>query len=339
MPRRLTQRVKANIEKCRSAAVAAVDVYNRPGPRFRTAQFVVMITIAWTALLHAIFYSRRQKPWYRKRGTRALRYVRIDGDPKHWDLAECLVQYFGGDNPAERANLEFLLGLRNKIEHRHLPELDASLYGECQAALMNLENLLVQEFGSRYALTNQLAVSLQFSQMIPEEKKTAARTLASREAETVTEYTEKFRGKLPSAVLNSMKYSFNVFLVPRVVNRESGAEAAVQFIHINEASEEELQKLLNLNVLIKEKQVPIANLDLLRPTQVVREVCARRPDQRFTMGMHTNSWNKYRVRPKKGSQHPEKTISKYCVYDLAHNDYLYTKAWVDLLVREIDKNT
>ena len=336
MPRRFSESVRGNIEKCRAAAVAAVDVYNRPGPRFRTAHFVVLIIISWTALFHAIFYRKGLKPWYRKSHMKAVRYVKVDGDPKHWDLSECLTRYFCGTNPPERANLEFLLGLRNKIEHRHLPQLDASLYGECQATLMNLEAILVQEFGERFALTEQLAVSIQFSRRIPEEKRSAARELASREARSVMEYTEKFRGNLPAAVLNSMKYSFNVFLVPRVVNRENAADAAVQFITVDEANSDELERLSKLNVLIKEKHVPVANLHLLRPKQVVEAVSAKRPSRRFTMGMHTESWKKFKVRPKSGSKTPVKTDSRYCVYDPAHGDYLYTQAWVNFLVKELD---
>lgn len=159
MPKGLPQTVKDNLEKCRAAAIAAVDVYNRPGPRFRTAHYLVLFTIASTALLHAIFYNRGQRPWYRRKTSgsgRAVRYQKVDGEPKHWDLAQCLKEYHGSDNPPERRNLEFLLGLRNKIEHRHLPELDASLYGECQAALLNLEERIVKEFGPKYALTEQL---------------------------------------------------------------------------------------------------------------------------------------------------------------------------------------
>ena len=50
MPKGLSSVVRDNLEKCRSAAIAAVDVYNRPGPRFRTAHYIVLIIIAWTAL-------------------------------------------------------------------------------------------------------------------------------------------------------------------------------------------------------------------------------------------------------------------------------------------------
>ena len=161
MPKALPQTVRNNLEKCKSATLAAVEAYNRPGPRFRTEQFLVMIIIAWTALFHAIYFKRGKRPWYRKRNSgsgTAVRYQKVDGDPKHWDLSECIRQFYGSDYSPERQNLEFLLGLRNKIEHRYLPELDPSLYGECQAALLNLEDLIVSNFGKKHALMEQLDV-------------------------------------------------------------------------------------------------------------------------------------------------------------------------------------
>ena len=205
MPKGVPQTVKNNIEKCRLSAIAAVEVYNRPGPHFRTALYVVLIIIAWTALFHAIFYRKGRRPWYRQKpGTtgKSIRYVKIDGDPKHWDLSECIKQHFGDKHPAERKNLEFLIRLRNKIEHRHLPALDPTLYGECQAALLNLEDTLAKEFGSRYALQTQLAVSLQFSRIMPDAKGKAMQALTSNAAKSVKDFVEKFRGKLDGSILN-----------------------------------------------------------------------------------------------------------------------------------------
>ncbi len=323
MSRRLPKTVKDNLEKCQLFAVAAVDAYNRPGKKFRTAQYVVMITIAWTALLHAIFYKKKTKPLYKKN----QRYIRVDGEPKHWDLRECVVRFYGSEHPAERRNLEFLIGLRNKIEHRNLPELDPSLYGECQAALLNLEALLVRSFGNRYALEEQLAISLQFSSVIPEEKKRAARTLASASVKDVRDYVDKFRGGLPSTVLSSMKYSFNVFLIPKVVNREKSADAAVEFIHIDEASKEEVERLEKLNVLVREKNIPIVNLDLFRPKQVLEKV-NKDSNYKLTMNAHASLWRHFKVRPATGDASPNKCDNRYCNFDEAHQDYLYTKAWI-----------
>lgn len=339
MPRKHPQAALDNLEKCRSAAVAAVEAYNRPGPRFRTAQFLVMIVLAWTALFHAIFYKRRRRPWYRTKASgtgKGIRYLRVDGDPKHWDLSECLSQFYGNQSPAERRNLEFLIGLRNKIEHRHLPQLDASLFGECQASLLNLEELLVQEFGQTSSLAESLSIALQFSQIIPAEKKKAAQRLAQSTAKSVADYIEKFRGGLPSTVLNSMRYSYSVYLVPRLANRASSADAAVQFIKLDEANPEELQRLEKLNVLIKEKHIPIANLDLHKPGQVVEELRKRLP-YKVTLATHTSAWQHFKVRPQKGDAHPERTRSEYCVFDEAHQDYLYTPSWIEKLVVELAK--
>ena len=63
-------------------------------------------------------------------------------------------------------------------------------------------------------MAEQLAVSLQFSTVVPTEKKRAARALAIKNAKSVKGYIETFRGNLPAAVFNSMKYSYNVSLVP-----------------------------------------------------------------------------------------------------------------------------
>jgi hypothetical protein len=43
VPKGLSSVVRDNLEKCRSAAIAAVDVYNRPGPGFRTAHYIVLL--------------------------------------------------------------------------------------------------------------------------------------------------------------------------------------------------------------------------------------------------------------------------------------------------------
>jgi hypothetical protein len=129
MPK-LPNKVKQHLEKARSSALSAVENYNKPGIAFRTRTYTILMVIACTAIFHAIFYRRGMKPWYVKRGTgKGIRYKRIEGEPKHWELGECLINYYGGNNPPEKKNLEFMIRLRNKIEHRNHPELDPALYG------------------------------------------------------------------------------------------------------------------------------------------------------------------------------------------------------------------
>jgi hypothetical protein len=334
MPPGLPVVAKEHLEKSRAAAVAAVEVYNRPGRRFRTAQYVVLIVMAWCAALHASFYRRHRRPWYSDGSGKGTRYMKVDGEPKHWDLAECLKQFHGDKNPAARQNLKFLIGLRNKIEHRHLPDLDPALYGECQAALMNLEEFLVAEFGARWGLAEDLAVSLQFSTSVPAPKRAAAKKLAASASKSVRDYVEKFRGGLPADVLNSSKYSFSVYLVPKVANRASAADASVEFIPYDESKPEEMARLEKLTTLIKEKLVPVANLDLLKPGEVVDELKKRLPF-RVSSHTHTMAWRHHKVRPPQSDAKPERTRQEYCVYDDAHEDYLYTRAWVELLARDL----
>lgn len=58
-----------------------------------------------------------------------------------------------------------MIGLRNRIEHRYVPALDPHIAGECQALILNFDNLLVEEFSDFYALREALAVPIQTSNM------------------------------------------------------------------------------------------------------------------------------------------------------------------------------
>lgn len=131
-----------------------------------------------------------------------------------------------------------------------------------------------------------------------------------------------------------MKYSFSVFLAPKVANRESAADVAVQFVRVDEASAEELARLEKLNVLIREKRIPIANLGLFKPTEVVQEVRQRLP-YRFSVDAHTRAWRHYRVRPAGADPHRDRTVPEYCIYDEVHEDYVYTPAWLEKLIRDL----
>jgi len=55
----------------------------------------------------------------------------------------------------------------------------------------------------------------------------------------------------------------------------------------------------------------------------------------FNLSNHVGAWQHYEVRPGGGSDKPEKTKAKYCVYDTVHRDYVYTQEWVELLCKEL----
>lgn len=336
----LSQAVRNHLDKCRASAIAAVEVYNRPGGQFRSALYTILIIIAWQAFFHAYFFSRSSKPWYRRRVSTETgqeeRYDEVDGEPKHWDLSKCLAEYFKGNNPPERKNLEFLIGLRNKIEHSDLPEFELSYYGELQAALMNLEEYLVKEFGRGYELTGSLSVSLQFSRERSSARDKAIKKLTAS-AENVREYIERFRGGLSDDILNAMGYSYSVYLVPKVANRASAADAAIEFIdasNLDQHDEAERKKLEQVIVIAKDKVIPVRNAGNMKPNIVVASVALELPFI-FNMHHHTKAWQYYKVRPRCGSNNPKKTREQYCLYDEPHGDYLYTRAWVKKLIGDL----
>lgn len=157
--RGLPRAVKSSLEKACDSALLAVEVYNKPAVKFKSGGYIALMVIAWTSLFHAIFFRRKQKPYYKKPNGR---YEKREGEYRHWELAECVRQYFGSDtsNPVKK-NLEFFIPLRNKIEHRSMPELDASIFGECQAMLLNFDEVLETEFGAKHRIRESLSFSLQ----------------------------------------------------------------------------------------------------------------------------------------------------------------------------------
>ena len=260
------------------------------------------MTIAWTALFHAIFHRRGTKPWYEENGSGGeVKYKMVDGEPWHWELAECTRRYYLADNPPQRKNLEFMIALRNKIEHRDHPELDPALYGQCQAMLMNFEELLTKEFGDEHAVSGQLSVALQFSALRPEAQKQALGRLESSTATDLLDFIRQFHAELPREVLDSSSYSLRVFLVPRLANRAKSADLAVRFVSYDPSRPEEMEALRAVTALIKDRHVAVASHGLKKPSGVVRLLGGCLP-YRVTMHTHTMAWKFYDVRPATGAE-------------------------------------
>lgn len=330
--RRISDEVKACLTKARESALLAVDIYNRPSTSFRAGGYIVLMAVAWTALFHAIFLKDKIKPFYtHPRLGRNVRYVKIDGDKKRWELAECIRHFYGGKTSAAKENLEFFIGLRNKIEHRDMPQLDDQIFGECQALLLNFEALILKEFGHRHSLNESLAISLQFSTITPEGKAKAIRHLQTKSYQSVIKYVERFRSSLSSDIQQSMEFSYRVFLLPKTGNHIKSSEIAVEFIDVNKVSDESRQQLERAVTLVKTRQSVVAHAGQMRPSDVASNVQTRLKFK-FSTNDHARCWKHFRIRPPKESSEPEKCDARYCQYDVPHRDYIYTKKWENLLV-------
>lgn len=181
---------KALLHKSREAALLAVYIYNNPYTTFKAHGFIVNIIIAYTALFHAIFEKNGVNYLYKDNEGN---YITIDDEYKAFELIKCSKQYWQDRKSAIKANLEFLIGLRNKIEHRSLPAIDLYVEGECQAAMTNYENILAKEFGKKHSLNISLSVSMQLTAVSNSYRTKALKELQTKNYKVIKKYIDKYR--------------------------------------------------------------------------------------------------------------------------------------------------
>lgn len=337
--RGLPRQVKSALQKARDSALLAVEVYNKPAVKFKSGGYITLMVIAWTALFHAVFFKQKSKPFYRKESGR---FVKVEGNYKYWELDECLHQHFKTDtgNPV-RKNLEFFIPLRNRIEHRSMPELDASIFGECQAMLLNFDEMLEKEFGAKYCLRECLSFALQ---LFPSSESLVDAVKHNPESKPVVDFIQQFRSTITPDTTASGKYSFKAFLI-QVANHKSENALPIQFVQYDKLSEDERKQVAHMVAMVKFKEVPVSNLDVMKPGEVVKKVQHglghpkvmrnAKEMEKFTLDTHMRCWHRYKARPLSGSSNPHETNYKFCIYDKMHGDYGYTQAWVDFLVEKL----
>ncbi len=340
MSRGLPYNVKQCLEKSRDCALLAIETYNKPAIKFRSGGYIVLMVIAWTSLFHAILFKNKIKPFYRIKGTN--RFDKKDGDFSYWELNECIKQYFKTDteNPI-RKNLEFFIPLRNKIEHKSLPEIDPDLFAECQALLLNYDKILEVEFGVDYCIRESLSFSLQ---LFPSSNNLAEAIRSNPDAKKVKEFINKYRSTLTTDILESGQYSFKAFLL-QVANHKSADALPIQFVKYDELNDDEKRNINRIAALVKVKDRPVSGKDLLMPGKVVELVQVglgnpkmiknKKAKDKFNSDTHTRCWKKYGVRPESGDVNPSNTNTQYCIYDEPTGQYRYTKSWAGFLIEKM----
>ena len=325
-------RARSILEGAIDSALLAVEIYNKPRAAFRSEGYITLMIIAWTKLFHAHFHRTIGDRYYYQ--NKSGRYERVDGERKAWELKTCIRRY-GALDPPVTANLNFFVGLRNKIEHRHIAkrEVDTLIFGECQSLLYNFENVLADLFGEEYVINENLVYSLQFSRMRTEEQQRSSKKILARELQEIREYVEKYRSTLPSEVFNSQAYSIKLLQVPRVSNTNRN-DLAVEFVRWSELSEEDRSNYEQLVTIIKDTVVKkaVVNVGKLRAGDVVRAV-EERTGRKFNHHDHKSFYYAFSVRPlSEEERDPFDTDTRFCHYDELHNDYVYQEEWVEFIV-------
>jgi hypothetical protein len=335
---------RAHLTKARDSALLAIEFYNKPAVSFKTAGYITMMHIACTSLFHAIFFKARKRPFYKNQSGH---FELIDGEFRYWELGTCIREYFGNENNAVRANLEFFIPFRNKIEHKSMPQIDGTVFAECQSLLLNFDALVEKEFGVWYVLRESLSFSLQLfpratgfdlSKPKPSEK-------------DVVEFITNYRSALSPEIYTDSRYAFKAFLV-KVGNHQASDALPLKVVDFDSLTEDQRRELPALSLLVKPKEVAVNRMGLMKPGEIVKRVQAgignlkvrkEHPtnpqkftiEDRFNLSLHTCLWKKHQVRPKNGAPNPAKTRPEYCVYNDLNKNYGFTPKWVEFLIGQV----
>lgn len=323
------------LEMSRDEALNAVEFYNRPASRRSLEAFLVHMHIAWLYLLQAGFQKSGINYHYRD-SKNPRRYQKIDGERRAWDLEQCTKMRWPDSKAPVRNNIELTIRLRNRVEHRYARGLMVAATGFCQSLVLNYEDEILETFGSEFSIAGLVHMPISLSTFTREG---IASLIAAQERlpKKLKDFFIDYRAGLDESIANDRRFEFRIELVQKRAPK-SEADLAVSFVPENELTEDELREFesagKNRQIIIREKQRPVANLQNLKPKQACEAVEERIPYRFRIHPEFFRAWKQLQVRPagSASGNARAKTDERYCVYDKAHDDYVYTPAYVDLLV-------
>lgn len=150
------------VQKAAEAMKTAVGIFNNPQTCWKSEIYIVNAVIAWTYLLHALYLLKGVDYTWKKDGVAILT---DDGRPKHWELSRCIAVKECPLDSLVKRNLEYLIAIRNEIEHRMSDNIDRYLEPKLQACALNFEKALVSWFGQQCSVAEDLAFAIQFAEI------------------------------------------------------------------------------------------------------------------------------------------------------------------------------
>ena len=256
------------LTKAREAALSAIQIFNSPLLLFKSETFIVLMVIAWTYMLHAYYRSKGIEYRYYKQKNKRRSFIRITNKRtkhksyKYWELSKCLECNESPIDPNTTNNLEFLIGIRNEIEHRMTRSLDNYLCGYYQACALNFNRYIKELFGDKYGIDNHLAFSIQFMKLSEDQ------ILGSKPEADIPEhlrtYIAEFNGSLSEDQLKSERYEIHLSFQPKSVNRPGQADKVIDFVR---ADSDVPPKKNDTLVMTKEVERP-----KFRPSDVAAKV-------------------------------------------------------------------
>jgi hypothetical protein len=278
----------ATLQAARNEAVLAVRLYNDPAEVRAFEGFVVHMHMAWLYLLHTRFIRDGVDYRYPDRD-HPRRYIKVDGEYKRWELGRCVEERWPDANNPVRKNLEFFIGLRNRIEHRHGrrdANLAAAIGGHAQALLLNFEDELTTEFGNRQSLATVLRFPV-FIGTFTTEGTEALRKLRSKLSASLKSYIAEFQADLDDETADDLRFELRLRVVLEQVQR--GADVpAIQFTRWDDMTDEERQVVADIgkrgHAVVREQKRAVVSHGLMRPGEARKRVAAAELVQQHPAG-------------------------------------------------------
>ena len=277
--RKYKSKKDALIKKSREAMLAAVQIYNNPLIKFKSESFLTLAVIAWTYLMHAYYEQMGiEYRYYKLKGSRK-QYVKTDyGAIKEWELSKCVKAEESPLNIAIKTNLNFIIGLRNEVEHQMTNILDQAVSAKLQACALNFNHCLTEWFGKQNGIENELVLSIQFSGIDPVKQKELSKMKGL--ADNVYNYISQFETELTEEILQNKEYSYKIMYIPISVNHRGQADSVVEFVKATPEMEEQVKNIVMIKESEKKKYLPKQIVKIMKEEGYIKS----------SITIHTNLW-------------------------------------------------
>lgn len=330
-------RWQATLDASAEEACLAVRLYNDPAESRSFEGFVVHMHLAWLYLLHAEFI--RDGVDYRYWDAKfKRRLIRVDGEPKRWELERSLRERWPDGTDPVRANLSLFIRLRNRLEHRHAhadAALMVTLAGHSHALLLNYEQELTSEFGDDESLALRLRIPLFVGTFSPQGEQ-ALRRLRKTLPPDLRGFLTDYESGLGEGIAADHRFEFRLRAAVELAPKDPDA-VAVQFTRYDDMTDDERAVVEEMGrkgqIIVRDRKQPVSGLGRLMPKPAAAEVQAGIPFV-FNVSHFAAAWRRGKVRPQAGDPHPDRTNSDFCEYDEPTRTYRYTRAYVSHLTKK-----
>lgn len=331
------QRWELLLRASQQEALLAVSLFNDPGRERALEGFIVHMHIAWTYAFQSK-WLRAGKNYHVLLSEQPRRYKQIHGERMSQSLEWFIKEEFG-EGSAVRANLEFFIVLRNKIEHRHTGSDEALrtvVNGECHSTLLNYEEFVVGFAGAKHSLAHKLHFPVFVGGFTDQGKKDLLKLTKTLPAD-LRRFLADYDANLSEEVSRDPRYCMRLTVLLESGKRKG--DLSLQFVNQQDLTPEQQRAAEDIAaaggfVITKTKTQVVTNADKFKPGHVAKIVEEATPYRFKPSHEMAHFWRKHKVRPPKKDSNPKNTKSEWCVYDTAHSDYLYTEACIQWLIKK-----